>query len=526
MTHSTLAHRRQLSVLVSICLAALVLPLSFTGGAIATPAIGRDLGGSPAALTWITNAFMLSFGSLLMAAGALADEYGRRRVFILGMTLFIAVSLGLSLAPTVGWLDGLRAIQGIAAAASLSSGSAALAQEFDGHARTRAFSLLATSFGVGLSFGPLLAGVLIEVFGWRAIFAATAAIGAVALVFAAPRMRETRDPDATGVDWPGTVLFTGVLVLFTFGVIQGPALGWTSSEVVALLAISALLLLAFVVVEVRVARPMLDLGLLRYPRFLGVQMLPIGTCYCYIVLVVLLPLRFIGLEGMSELNAGLLMLALSTPLLVVPLFVATLTRRIPAGVLCGTGFLIAAAGLYWLSRVDVGTSGLAVVMPMLLIGAGAGMPWGLMDGLAIGVVPGDRAGMAAGIFNTTRVAGEGIALAVAVAILAAAAQGSLHAALENVGGVEAARVAQAAQRVAASDLPNATAMLPELNRHLVIASYASAFQCLLHVLIAITVLSALASFVFLGRGTPATHAAAGGLGATVPEDVSCQMSAD
>ena len=499
MTNHIHSDRSKLLVLAAICLAALVLPLSFTGGAIATPAIGRDLGGTPAALTWITNAFMLSFGSLLMAAGAVADEYGRKRVFVLGMTLFVVASLALTCAPSVAWLDILRAVQGIAAAAALSSGSAALAQEFDGHARTRAFSLLATTFGVGLSFGPLLAGILIEALGWRAVFAATAAIGAVALAFAAPRMRETRDADATGVDWPGTVLFTGVLVLFTCGVIEAPACGWTSPAVLALLAAAAVLLVAFTVVEARVARPMLALGLLRHPRFVGVQMLPIGTCYCYVVLVVLLPLRFIGMEGMSEMAAGVLMLALSTPLLVVPLLVATLTRWVPAGVLCGTGFLIAAAGLYWLSLVHVGASGNAVVLPMLLIGAGAGMPWGLMDGLAISVVPGERAGMAAGIFNTTRVAGEGIALAVAVAILSASAQASLHAALGHAASPTAARMAEAAQRVAASDLPHATALLPELNRHLVMASYADAFQGLLHVLIAITVLSALAAFLFLSR---------------------------
>src|ERR1700744_344854 len=116
-------------ILAAICLAALVLPLSFSGGAVATPAISRDLGGSPVALTWITNAFMLSFGSLLMAAGTLADQFGRKRLFASGMALFVVSSLALTLAPSVVWLDIFRAVQGIAAAAALSSGSAALAQE-------------------------------------------------------------------------------------------------------------------------------------------------------------------------------------------------------------------------------------------------------------------------------------------------------------------------------------------------------------------------------------------------------------
>ncbi|MFJ2990359.1 MFS transporter [Collimonas sp. NPDC087041] len=504
MTNSTSeTDRSRLLILASVCLAAVVLPLSFSGGAVATPAIGRDLGGSPAALTWITNAFMLSFGSLLMAAGALADEFGRKRLFILGMALFIVVSLALSFAPTVAWLDVLRAIQGVAAAASLSSGSAALAQEFEGHARTRAFSLLGTSFGVGLAFGPLLAGALIDVFGWRSIFMTTAGIAALALVFGAPRMRETRNPNAAGLDWPGTLTFTGTLALFTFGVIQAPESGWTSPFVVALLAASLIFLAAFIWVETRVARPMLDLSLFRYPRFVGVQMLPIGTCYCYIVLVVLLPLRFIGMGGLSEIDAGWLMLALSAPMLVIPLAVATLVRWISAGVLSGIGFLIAAIGLYWLSNIGVGEPGHAVVIPMFLIGVGASMPWGLMDGLSVSVVPKERAGMATGIFNTTRVAGEGIALAIAVAMLSAFAQSGLQSALSKNGPIAIARINEAAQRVAAGDLLHASASLPEVSPDILISSYAGAFQSLLHTLIAITVLSAIAAFLFLSR-TPLT----------------------
>jgi MFS family permease len=110
----------KLPILAAVCLAALVLPLSFSGGAVATPAIGRDLGGSPTALNWITNAFMLTFGSSLMAAGALADQFGRKRVFLTGIIAFATVSLALSLAPSILILDILRAAQGFAAAAALS----------------------------------------------------------------------------------------------------------------------------------------------------------------------------------------------------------------------------------------------------------------------------------------------------------------------------------------------------------------------------------------------------------------------
>ncbi|WGS52857.1 MFS transporter [Paraburkholderia sp. D15] len=496
-------------ILAAVCLAALVLPLAFSGGAVATPAIGRDLGGSATALTWITNAFLLSFGSLLMAAGALADQYGRKRLFVAGLGGFIVASLGLSLAPSVSWLDALRALQGVAAAASLASGSAALAQEFAGHARTRAFSLLGTSFGIGLAFGPLLAGALIAHFGWRAIFATIAAIGALAFVFGVPRMRETRDPDAAGLDWPGTLSFSGTLALFTFAVIQAPQAGWASARVVGLLAASAVLLVLFARVETRVARPMLDLSLFRYPRFVGVQILPVGTCYCYIVLIVMLPLRLIGAEGLSELDAGLLMIALSAPLVIVPLLAASLTRWLSAGVLSGIGFLIAAAGLFWLSRVDIGAARASAILPMLIIGVGAGMPWGLMDGLSVSVVPKERAGMATGIFSTTRVAGEGIALAIVTALLAGLAQARLArlAPLAADGSADTARrIAEAAQRLTTGDLASAAASLPGLDRHALALSYTQAFTSMLHVLIVITLLAACASFAFLSRAGELKHA--------------------
>ncbi len=496
------ADRTRLLILAAVCLSALVLPLAFSGGAVATPAIGRDLGGRPALLAWVTNAFMLSFGSLLMAAGALADQFGRKRLFVLGLGGFVVTSSAMSFAQSTLWLDILRGAQGIAAAASLSSGAASLAQEFDGHARTRAFSMLGTSFGIGLAFGPLMAGALIEHFGWRSIFLVIAVIGTVAFVFGVPRMRETRDPGATGLDYPGTITFTATLALFTVGVMQAPEDGWSSPLVVTLLVLSAVMLVAFVMVEMRVSRPMLDLRLFRYPSFVGVQILPVGTCYCYIVLIVLLPLRFIGAEGLDEMHAGLLMMALSAPMLVVPMMVASFTRWLSAGVLAGMGFLIAATGLYWLSLVDFSAAGKALVMPMLVIGIGAGMPWGLMDGLSVSVVPKERAGMAAGIFSTTRVAGEGIALAIATAVLAALAHTSLARIVPDTPVEMHARISEAAQRMTAGDMAHATAALPEVSRHALSMSYADAFTSLLHVLIVITLLSAFATFAFLSKTPP------------------------
>ncbi len=480
-------------VLTAVCLASVVLPLDFSGAAAATPAIARALGGSPIALTWIVNAFMLSFGSSVMAAGALADVYGRKRVFMIGIAFFVVTSVAVSFAPSVNWLDAFRVTQGLAAACTLSGGSAALAQEFEGAERARAFSLLGTTFGVGLAFGPSIGGALLGAFGWRSVFLSGAIVGVISLVAGVPRMRESRDPDARGVDWPGTATFTAALALFTFGLIEGPNRGWTSYLVLGLFASAALALVAFVNVELRAARPMLDLSLFRYPRFVGVQALPIATACCYVVLLILLPIRFIGIEGHDEVTAGGTMVALSAPMLVVPFMVATCARWLSPGLLSAVGLVVAACGLVWLGYVPPGAPIAAVAKPMLLIGFGTSAPWGLMDGLSVSVVPKERAGMATGIFSTTRIAGEGIALAATRAALATLI-GERVARAAGTSGFTEARLAEISQGLATGDLlrggPDSAAL---------VLVYGDAFRVLCIGLAAVTAASAVVVFVFLAR---------------------------
>ncbi|MEN5032918.1 MFS transporter [Pseudomonas sp. Ps21-P2] len=489
------AHGRH-SILAAICLAALVLPMSFTGGAVATPFIGQTFDAHPMELAWITNAFMLSFGSLLMAAGTLADLYGRKRLFMCGVALFALVSVLLAAVPDIIWLDLLRGVQGIAAAAALASGSAALAQEFEGHARTRAFSLLGTTFGVGLAFGPLLSGLLIEYMGWRAIFLCTALIAILSLIFAVPKMRESRDPHARRLDTPGVLTFSGLLIMFTTAVILAPEQGWSSPVIHVLLGASAVFLLLFIIVENRAKHPMLELRLFLFPRFVGVQILPIGTCYCYIVLILLLPFRFIGVEGASAFEAGLMMLALSAPMLIVPIIAASLTRWLSAGVLCAIGFVIAAAGLYWLSRTPVGAHA-QIIAAMLLTGIGTGLPWGLMDGLSISVIPKERAGMAAGIFNTTRVASEGVALAITVAVLTALV--AHHLSISDSVKLSPVDYSTIAQRLVMGDIQHASTEASQIPMTLLRSAYTAGFSTLLQLLAMFTLFTAAVVFLFLGR---------------------------
>ncbi len=211
---------------LSVFMAALLLPLSFTGGVMTTPAIQQSLGGSPAALSWLTNGFMLTFGSFLLAAGVTADAIDRKRILSPAPRCFALSSLLFCLTHNLFLSGVLRALQGLAAAMILASGSAALAQLYDGAQRTRAFSILGTVFGAGLAFGPLLIGFMTDAVGWReGIRPVCAALGDGSAyrsgVSAGGRKSEPRTPDNLGL-----LLFTLALMLFTASLMVIPARGF------------------------------------------------------------------------------------------------------------------------------------------------------------------------------------------------------------------------------------------------------------------------------------------------------------
>ncbi|GAA0745111.1 MFS transporter [Ideonella azotifigens] len=485
--------RRQARTLAAVCLACAAMPMTFTGPAVALGDIADSFAASPIALAWVTNAFMLAFGSSLMAAGALADRLGRRRVFRSGLALFVGSSAALAAAPSLWCFDLLRALQGLASAAIFAGGAALLAQAFDGPAHTRAFSWLGTSFGLGLVLGPVAAGQLATAFGWRAIFALVIAMAALAAGLGAGTLRESRTPQAGAFDWRGATSFTLALTALTCAVLQAAARGWANAPVALGLLTAALLFAAFVRTEHRAPQPMLDLSLLRYRRFIGVQCLAAAPAYAYVVLLVLLPARFAGIEGASPAVAGWRMAALSAPLMVLPIAAGALTRWFAPATLCGAGLLGAAGGLFWLAHA----TGAQALVAMALIGAGISLPWGLMDGLALSVVPRERAGMAAGIFSTTRVAGEGVALALVGTALAGLVRMQLPA---------GEPMAAVAQQLAGGRLQAAAALAPGLSAQALARAYEQAFSWLLLGLSSITLLTAAVVFLSLRHGCRADQA--------------------
>lgn len=480
-------HQRQRQVLAAVCMASAALPMVFTGPAVALGAIADELSASAASLAWVTNAFMLAFGSCLLTAGALADRMGRRRVFLAGAALFVAASMAVAVAPGMWAFNLLRGLQGMAGAAIFAGGAASLAQEFEGVARTRAFSWLGTSFGMGLVLGPITAGTLSAAFGWRAIFGLVVVAMLLAVLLCCRAMQASRASTVTGFDWLGAVVFTLALTVLTCAVLSASERGWADSRILFGLAAAALLFGVFARIEHRSAAPMLDLSLFRYRRFLGIQLLAASPAYAFVVLLVLLPIRFAGIEGATPQWTGWLMATLSAPLLVLPLAAGRATRWVSPAKLCSTGLLVASTGLMWLAHAS---NGWDAIPAMLLIGTGISLPWGLMDGLAVSVVPPERAGMAAGIFSTTRVAGEGVALALVGSVLV----GLIHDQLP-----ETTEASSLAQLLGAGRLGEALKLHAGMTPQMLIHAYEAAFSRLLQGLSVITALTALVVMGALGR---------------------------
>ena len=472
---------------LAACLTGLLIPLCFTGPAVALPALGAELHGSAAALNWVINAYILSYGSAMMVAGSLTDVLGRRRVWLTGLALFCAATLAIAVAPSVAWIAALRFVQGLGGAAAFAAAMSSLAPLFHGAARNRVMSVLGTTFGLGLAFGPLAAGAMLALARWPAIFYATAALGAIGMLLVWSSVPADPPRSKGRLDWPGALSFSTALGLLTLGMLLVPEHGWRSGAVLLPVAASALLFCMFIAVERGTAQPLLDLSLFRQRRFIAVQVLAASPAFLFIVLIVMLPGRFIGIDGMSALAAGRLMIALAAPLLLVPMLAALLARWITAGSVCAAGLLLAAAGLAWLAQVLGGGDAGTLAGPLLLIGVGIGLPWGLMDGMALSVVDTERAGMATGIFNTVRVSADGVALALAGAVLA----GLIGAALARQLPTDLPVLA-AASRAALGDMQQATQLLGG-HEALLRASYDAAFRQLLNGLAGLAV--ALATLV-------------------------------
>jgi MFS family permease len=437
------------TAIIAVLLASALGPFAVTGPAVVLPGLAADLHASSAGTEWVQNAYNAIFAATVLAAGSLADRIGRRRVLRAGIAVFGLSAALIAVSPDAAVIDVLRGVQGLGSGAVVSAGAAVLAHATSGPRRVRVFGLLGASFGAGTALGPLVAGGLSHLGGCRAVFIVIAAGAAVAFV-AARFALESRDPAAARIDLPGMACFGGALLILSVGFVRAGSAGWSDPWALSAFTAAIVLLAAFVVVELRSPHAMFDVRLFRRPAFTAVICLPFSVTFGLVILLVYLPLFLQG-GGTSPLQAAVELVPITAPVLLVPLTAPWLTARWPARTVLVAGPAAIAAGAFGLLVMNTGTSPWLTALPLLVFGVGVGLAFSVMDNAAVSTVPVEKAGAAAGMFNTMRIAGESLAVAAAAAVfisLIAARTSAAHA----VAAVQGQRVDPAISAVFAGAL--------------------------------------------------------------------------
>jgi EmrB/QacA subfamily drug resistance transporter len=406
--------------LAIVCLATFMLLLDVTVVTVALPDIRADLDAEFSSIQWVLDAYTLMLAALLLPAASLGDLRGRRLVFLAGTALFTAASAACALAPDATTLNLARAVQGAGGAAMFATALPLISTAFPGPERAGAIGAFAATIGAAIAVGPLVGGAITSGLSWEWIFFVNVPIGLLVLVFGGRRLPETRDPGGRRIDVPGTLLSTLALLALVFAVVRGNAEGWGSTPIVTGFVAFAVLLGAFVTVEVRSPAPMLPLGLLRIPALaaavVSVLALASGLFGMFLVLVIWLQA---GLDQ-GPFTVGLQFLPLTVVSFVVSAWTGRrLTAVLPVPVLLAGGLLLTTAGLALMTLVDGGSPWTTLIPGLALSGLGSGLVNPTAATLSLSAVEPARAGIASGLVNLGRQVGTAIGIAALGAVFEA-----------------------------------------------------------------------------------------------------------
>ena len=480
--------------LLAVCLTTFMLLLDITVVVVALPNMQQRFDASLTGLQWVVDAYALTLAALILTGGALADRYGRRLVFMVGVLLFTLSSLLCGLAWSITALDVARALQGIGGAALFATALALIGHEYRGPDRFGALAVWGATVGAAVACGPLVGGLLTDGLGWRWIFFVNIPVGAFAFAVALTRIPESRDEGAQHTDVRGLVTFSAALFLIVLGILRGNALGWTSGVILVSLIGGSLLLVLFVVLELRQERPMFDVTLFRQRAFVGVSVATFCIAAGMFAMFPYLSIYLQDILGYSPLATGLRFLPLTGFVFLVPLATRRFAAKVPLRVMIGAGLALVAAGLALMYGLNAASSWTALLAGFIVGGIGIGIANPALAAGALRVVDPARSGMASGINNTFRLGG----VAIGVAALGALLENRVESAFSTAAGDDAdalgAAVSSAGIRAVAGhpDLvePAKTAFVSGLNDVLLTGS-------------ALLVVGAFAALVFLRTPAPA-----------------------
>lgn len=506
MTTETVAPRRTVNpifVLLTASTGCALTVFDTNVVAIVLPTIAREFEASFAEIEWVISTYVLCFAALLLPAGAIADRYGRRRIFLVGIAMFALASLLCGLAPTAQALYLARAFQGASAAFLLAPALAIIGHSFHNDAdRNRAWSIWGGIMGLTMVLSPIAGGLIAHSIGWRWAFHVNLPICA-ALATATVRFAvESRDENARRLDPAGIASFGSAMFGLTWGLINGQAHGWTSPVAAAgfLSGLSALAI--FVVAERMQQRPMLDLSLFRIPSFVGAVLAMFAYAACAQVMASMLPLFLQNGLGHTPLEAGFAMLPFAIAMLIFPNVGRLLGRLLSSRGILSLGLLVVSLGS-GLTAWGASTGAWTFVMSgMLVLGSGGGLLNGETQKAIMSQVPRERAGMASGISTTSRFSGILLGFAVLSGVLATNVRGELL----PPRCIDPACGPSFAESVVAGDLPSAVAGLSDGARSAAVdratTAYARGFSSALLTSATVAIISSLAVSWLMRRRRP------------------------
>lgn len=399
--------------LVASCVGTFLLLLDVTKVITALPQIEHDLGAGFGAAQWVIDAYLLAMSATLLTSGALADLFGHRRVFVIGLVVFTAASLGGGLASGPGMLIGFRAVQGVGGAMMYATSLSLLAHNFHGKERGTAFGAWGAVTGVATGLGPIVGGALTSGIGWRAVLLINVPVGVAAILVALWGVPADRPADiGRRVDWPGFVTFTLGLLGLVYGITRAGETSWGDGLALGALIAGLVLLAVFVLIEARVTHPMFDLSLLRVPTFTGGLAAALTMNGSLFALFVYYTVYLQNGLGYDALQTGVRFLLATGAMLVVSTVAGRLSSRVPVRWLIGPGLLVVGVGVLLTAGLDADSAWTHLIAGFIVAGIGSGLVNPPLASTAVGVVPPRSAGMASGINTTFRMIGQALGIAV------------------------------------------------------------------------------------------------------------------
>ena len=373
--------------LVAVCLGTFMLLLDITIVNVALPDIQRALHSSFSDLQWVVDAYALTLAAFLLTAGSLADMFGRRLLYLIGLAVFTTASVLCGFATTTLMLQLSRALQGIGGAIMFAVSLALLADAFRGRDRGTAFGVWGAVTGLAVAIGPLLGGLLTSGLSWRWIFFVNAPIGVLAVIISVLKVSESRASGASRPDWAGFVLFTAALSFLVYALIESNERSFTDGLVLGCLAAAAVLLVVFVLVERRLAHPMFDLSLFRLPTFTGGSVAAFGLSASIFAMLLYIVLYLQDILGYSPLGTGVRVMFLSGAILVSATVAGRLTSKVPIRLLIGPGLILVGVGLLLMRGLNAQSGWTHLIPGMIVGGLGIGLVNPPLASTAVGVVP-------------------------------------------------------------------------------------------------------------------------------------------